>query len=208
MHDWYCGIVFFEGVIVFGYIQNFPGSTCTGSTCTQVLLVLSKFEIILFNSCPHRQWWFRKYAMFFKVIRVLQLSVYLWFYIKFNLNIFFLLKKSFAAGIHYSNVWVIVNCPPQRVSWWNAVHNDLLKLLLKNPQILFIIYAESNRSGIYLLQTNNAVAGSTVSQIIYDDFFCNWLMIDWIAVSIFHNVCMLVQFLKWYLQADAVIGSL
>lgn len=24
----------FEGVIVFGYIQNFPGSTCTGSTCT------------------------------------------------------------------------------------------------------------------------------------------------------------------------------
>lgn len=28
-------------------------------------------------------------------------------------------------------------------------------------------------------------------------------MIDWIAVSIFHNVCMLVQFLKWYLQADA-----
>lgn len=54
-----------------------------------VLLVLSKFEIILFNSCPHRQWWFRKYAMFFKVIRVLQLSVYLWFYIKFNLNILF-----------------------------------------------------------------------------------------------------------------------
>lgn len=81
-----------------------------------VLLVLSKFEIILFNSCPHRQWWFRKYAMFFKVIRVLQLSVYLWFYIKFNLNIFFLLKKSFAAGIHYSNVWVIVNCPPQMVT--------------------------------------------------------------------------------------------
>lgn len=81
-----------------------------------VLLVLSKFEIILFNSCPHRQWWFRKYAMFFKVIRVVQLSVYLWFYIKFNLNIFFLLKKSFAAGIHYSNVWVIVNCPPQMVT--------------------------------------------------------------------------------------------
>lgn len=81
-----------------------------------VLLVLSKFEIILFNSCPHRQWWFRKYAMFFKVFRVLQLSVYLWFYIKFNLNIFFLLKKSFAAGIHYSNVWVIVNCPPQMVT--------------------------------------------------------------------------------------------
>lgn len=81
-----------------------------------VLLVLSKFEIILFNSCPHRQWWFRKYAMFFKVIRVLQLSVYLWFYIKFNLNIFFLLEKSFAAGIHYSNVWVIVNCPPQMVT--------------------------------------------------------------------------------------------
>lgn len=82
-----------------------------------VLLVLSKFEIILFNSCPHRQWWFRKYAMFFKVIRVFQLSVYLWFCIKFNLNIFFLLKKSFAAGgIHYSNVWVIVNCPPQMVT--------------------------------------------------------------------------------------------
>lgn len=62
-----------------------------------VLLVLSKFEIILFNSCPHRQWWFRKYAMFFKVIRVLQLSVYLWFYIKFNLNIFFLLKKKLCS---------------------------------------------------------------------------------------------------------------
>lgn len=62
-----------------------------------VLLVLSKFEIILFNSCPHRQWWFRKYAMFFKVIRVLQLSVYLWFNIKFNLNIFFLLKKKLCS---------------------------------------------------------------------------------------------------------------
>lgn len=55
---------------------------------------------------------------------------------------------------------------------------------------------------IYFRQIT-AVAGSTVNQIIYDDFFCNWLMIDWIAVSIFHNVCMLVQFLKWYLQADA-----
>lgn len=92
------------------------------------------------------------------------------------------------------------------LKWWlNGMQFIMIYLncFLKKPQILFIIYAESNRSGIYLLQTNNAVAGSTVSQIIYDDFFCNWLMIDWIAVSIFHNVCMLVQFLKWYLQADA-----
>lgn len=199
----------FEGVIVFGYIQNFPGSTCTGSTCIS-FVGIKQVRDNLFNSCPHRQWWFRKYAMFFKVIRILQLSVFSWFYINFNLNIF-LLKKSYAAGIHYSNVWVIVNCPPQRVSWWNAVHNDLLinKLLFKKTQILFIIYAESNRSGIYLLKTNNAVAGSTINQIIYDDFFCNWLMIDWIAVSIFHNVCMLVQFLNDICKLmHAVIGSL
>lgn len=64
----------FEGVIVFGYIQNFPGFTCTGSTCTSFVGIKQ-----VRDSCPHRQWWFRKYAMFFKVIRVLQLSVYLWF---------------------------------------------------------------------------------------------------------------------------------
>lgn len=104
--------------------------------------------------------------MFFKVIRVLQLSVYLWFYIKFNLNIFFLLKKSFAAGIHYSNVWVIVNCPP--LGWVDGMQFIMIYLncIFKKTQILFIIYAESDRSGIYLLQTNNAVAGSTINQII------------------------------------------